>query len=150
MNDKSQIDFYFRKKLEWQEVFDKSEIINDAINKIRLLKESDIFSDVIILTKLSGCNDEERIKRELFSDSLPQTKVITLQFGLQKASVIPNPENHILIDDEKRNCDNWQSRDGTAILFSQDSQDLSNNIVSDLMDIPNTNGYKKLIKTRYF
>ena len=150
MNDKNQIDLFFRKKIDWQEVFDQSTIINDAINKLKMLKESDLFSDIIILTRLSGCNEEERIKRELFSDYLPGTRIITLQFGLYKASIVANPEKHILIDDEKRNCDNWQNNDGTAILFSLKEPDLDNNIVNDLMDIPNTNGVKKLLKTRYF
>lgn len=150
MSDKNQIDKYFRKEINWQDVFDNAKVINDAIRKVKVLKNSGVFSDVIILTKLSGCNNEERIKRELFGEYLPDTKVITLQFGLQKASIISTPEKHVLIDDEKRNCDNWQSHDGTAILFSQNSSDLDNNIVDDLMDIPNTEGVKKLLKTRYF
>ena len=150
MNDKHQIDQFFRTSINWNDVFERATIINDAIKKIKLLKESDIFSDIIILTRLSGCNDEERIKRELFHEYLPDTKIITLQFGLQKASIVARPKEHILIDDEKRNCDNWQSCEGTAILFSQENSDLDNNIVNDLMDIPNTEGVKRLLKTRNF
>lgn len=150
MNDKEEVDRYFRMGIDWKDVFERATVINDAINKIKLLKESNIFSDVVILTRLSGCNDEEKIKREIFGEYLPNTKIITLQFGLQKASIISRPDEHVLIDDEKRNCDNWQSRDGTAILFSQGNSDLSNNVVDDLMDIPKTEGVKRLLKTRNF
>ena len=148
MNNGNEIDYYFREKINWQDIFDKAVIINRSIDRIKELKKSDLFSDVIILTKISGNYDEERLKREIFKDYLPDVKVITLQFGLQKASIISNPENHILVDDEKRNCINWQQYNGTAVLFSPSQSDLKNNIVNDLIDIPNTKGYKKLLKTR--
>ena len=150
MHDRNQIDYYFREIIDWYEVFDKATIINNSIDKIKLLREKDIFLDIIILTKLSGNKHEEGLKREVFKSYLPDTKVITLPYKSQKTSVVSTPEDHILIDDEKRNCVNWQEHDGTAILFSQIYNDLDNDIVSDLMDVSNTHGYKKLIKARYF
>lgn len=149
MSDK-EIDYYFRKIIDWQDIIRKSTVINDSINKIKELKASGLFDDVIILTLLSGNYDEERLKRNKFEISLPDIKIITLQYGIQKSSILANPEKHILVDDKKSNCSNWQNSGGTAILFSQDENDLENNIINDLVDIPNTEGYKKLIKTRYF
>ena len=150
MSDGNQIDRYFREEINWIDIFDRATIINDSIGKIQLLRKSGIFDDVIILTKLSGGPHEERLKREIFGDYLPNTKVITLPFVVKKSSVISDPENHVLVDDEMRNCNDWQSKEGTAILFSKDIRDLNNNVVNDLIDIPNTNGVKKLLKTRYF
>lgn len=147
MNNKREIDYYFSHILNWNDIFSKATIINDSIDKIKLLKESNIFSDVIILTKLSGSYDEEGLKREIFRDYLPSTKVITLQFGLSKAGVV-NAQNNVLIDDELHNCNNWKDNNGVAILFSQKNADFRKNIVNDLLDIPNTKGVKKLLKTR--
>ena len=149
MNDKGEIDRYFKSFIDWREVFSKATFINDSIDKIRSLKESDIFSDVIILTKLSGGYHEEGLKRDLFSEYLPNTRIITLQFGLSKAGVVRAKDN-VLIDDEKRNCDNWKNNEGIAILFSKENKDLKHNVVNDLMDISNTKGVKKLLKTRNF
>ena len=124
--------------------------INNSVEKFNQLIESDIFSDIIILTNLSGRCDEEILKREIFGDILPKTRVITLQFGIPKSSVVAYPENHILVDDEIRNCEEWNKEDGAAVLFSQDTSDLENNVVNDLLDIPNTEKVKKLLKTRNF
>ena len=148
INDVVQRNYFFKYMVKWDEVFEQAEAINNSINKIKLLRESDIFSDIIILTRLSGGYDEERLKRELFKECLPDTKVITLQFDLEKAAVV-KAVNNVLIDDEERNCNNWKQYDGTAILFSED-KDLKHNVINDLMDIPKTKGVKKLLKTRNF
>ena len=150
MENHDEIDYYFRRIIDWHEVFKRSHVINNAIEKIKILKYSCDFDDVIILTKISGNYHEEGLKREIFNECLPMIKVITLQYGLQKALVVNNPSEHILVDDEKRNCLNWENYNGPAILFSRETIDLENNIVNDLLDIPYTKGYKKLIKTRYF
>ncbi len=145
LRDKREIDSYFRTKIDWCEVFDKAETINDSINKIKILKESGLFSDIIILTKLSGGYYEEGLKRQIFNELLPGIRVITLQFGLAKASVV-NAKNNVLIDDELRNCQNWNKEDGVAILFSQNMSDFEHDIVNDLMDIPHAFGAKRLLK----
>jgi len=149
MSNPNEIDYYFRRIIDWREVFANSKIINNAIDKIRLLKDSDLFSDVIILTKLSGNYYEEGLKRDIFRECLPDVKVITLQYGLTKALVV-NPKGNVLIDDELRNCNNWKNYDGIAVLFDLEANDLENDIVNDLLDIPNTIGVKKLFKTSKF
>lgn len=149
VNDAVQRNYFFKHLVEWDEVFEQAQTINNSINKIKLLRESDIFSDIVILTRLSGKCDEERLKRDLFKEYLPDTRVITLQFDLPKASVV-KAENNVLIDDEMHNCDNWKCNDGVAILFSEDERDLRHDVVNDLMDIPRTKGVKKLLKTRNF
>ena len=148
MTNRHEIDYYFRKVIDWNDVFDRAIIINNSIEKLKILKEGYDFQDVIILTSLSGNYKEAGLKREIFGDLLPGFKIITVQYGIPKALVVRNPEKHILVDDEKRNCDKWKLYNGTAILFSKEIIDVKHNIVNDLLDIPYTKGYKKLIKTR--
>lgn len=150
MQDRKQIDYFFREIIDWYEVFEKATVINNSIEKIKLLKEKDVFLDIMILTKISGNRHEEGIKREIFRDCLPDIKVITLPYLASKSSVVSKPSDHILVDDEKRNCVSWKGDNGTAILFSRNQIDLDNDIIDDLMDIPNTKGYHKLLRTRYF
>ena len=146
MSNGVEIDRYFRELLDWEEVYKKATIINDSIEKLKLFQESKIFQDVIILTKLSGNYHEERIKRDFLNIVLPSIKVITLQYGLAKSSVVKAIGN-ILIDDELKNCLSWKKSNGVAILFNQEMCDLENDIVSDILDIPNTSSVKKLMKT---
>lgn len=150
MEDRAEIDYYFRRIIDWRDVFKRAKVINNAIEKINILREGYDFKDVIILTSLSGNYHEEGLKREIFSENLPGIKVITVQYGIPKPLVVQNTERHILVDDEKRNCNKWEKHNGTAILFSREIMDLKNNVVNDLLDIPYTKGYKKLIKTRKF
>ena len=150
MTNRHEIDYYFRKVIDWEEIFRRSRVINNAIDKIQILKDSYDFEDVRILTSLSGGNNEEKLKRTIFGEQLPGVKVITVQYGIPKAVVIPDVYKSVLVDDEKRNCLKWEQHGGTAILFSREVMDLKHNVVNDLLDIPYTKGYKKLIKTRYF
>ena len=148
-NKRSEVDYYFKHMVDWNDIFSKAQFINNSIEKLKYLKESNIFKDVIILTKISGSIDEERLKRDLFKDVLPNVKVITLQYGLSKAVVV-SARNNILLDDELNNCKSWSKEDGVAILFSPDTENCDENIVSNIDDVINTNGVKKLLKTRYF
>ena len=149
MSNGNEIDYYFKKLIDWNEVFEKASFINNSIERIRYIKENNIFKDIIILTKLSGANHEERLKRDLFKEVLPGIKVITLQYGLPKGLVVPAKDN-ILVDDEIRNCKEWEKQNGTAILFSPYMSNLEKNIISNIGDVVNTEGAKRLLKTRNF
>ena len=146
MNDGNEIDYFFRRLLNWEEVYSKSVIINDAINKLLFLKKANIFQDIIVLTKLSGNYNEERIKRDFLYEVLPEISIITLQYGLKKSSVV-NPVGNILLDDETRNCIQWNDANGTAVLFNNRVIDYENDIINDILDITKTNGVKKLMKS---
>ena len=148
ISNRKEVDSFFKKLIDWNEVFDKSAFINNSVEKIKYIKELNIFKDVIILTKLSGGYDEERLKRDLFYEVLPNIKVITLQYGLSKGVVV-NAKDNILVDDEIGNCKNWEKEGGISILFSPYMVNLEDNIISDLADVQNTSGVKKLLKTRY-
>ena len=85
-NNKTNVNFFF-KNVDWKTLFERACELNNAIEKIKLIKESNYYKDVIILTKLSGNYYEEGIKRAIFDALLPNVQVITLQFDLKKNSV---------------------------------------------------------------
>ena len=147
INDRRQTDLFFKSLINWNEVFSRAKVINGAIEKLRYIKDSGAFKDVIILTKLSGGYHEEGLKRALFNKTLPNIKVITLQYGLNKGLVV-KAKGNILVDDEIGNCEKWQDEEGIPILFSPYVCNPENDIISDLEDLSKANGVKKLLKTR--
>ena len=149
MNNHREVDKYFR-ELDWRDIFKEAKVINNAFERIEELKRSNLFSDVVILTGLSGSYYEEGMKRDIFHMYLPGTRVITAQRGIPKALVAPHHENSILVDDEEKNCDSYKKYDGHAILFSEDILDLDNDAINDLGYVSETNEYKELVKTRNF
>ncbi len=148
ITDNRKVDYFFR-STSWELLLENSIIINDAINKIKLLKEKQIYKDVIILTKLSGNYTEERLKRETFKLLLPGMKVITLQRDYDKAFVVSS-SNNILVDDEEKNIISWKKNGGIGIRFISNLSDFENDIINDLEDIENTKGMKLLRKTRNY
>ena len=149
IQNRSEVDYYFKRKIDWNQIFARATFINNSIEHLKKLIEEDYFKDIVILTKLSGSIDEERLKRDLFKEILPNIRVVTLQYGLNKALVVP-AKNNILLDDEIKNCKEWEKENGIAILFSPYMSSYDSNVISSISDVPNTKEVKKLIKTRNF
>ena len=126
---------FFFVNADWNLLFNNGGIINDAINKIKIINDSKIFQEVIILTKLSGNYFEEMIR------------VITLPVAYNKSSIV-NAKGNILIDDEFKNVKDWINHEGIGIWFLQEKSDLDNDIIDDIMDVHNTSSVKEYIKTR--
>lgn len=145
IKNKDLVNKFFR-NTNWNYLINHSIIINDAIEKIKTIKNNNLYQDVIILTKLSGNYDEERLKREIFLKLLSNIKVITLPRDYNKALVVPSM-NNILVDDESKNINSWNNYGGIGIKFTKDIIDLENNIINDLNDIENTSKVKILRKT---
>jgi hypothetical protein len=150
MNNRNEVDYFFRKVIDWNEVFRRVQIINDGPEKLKILKESGLFKDVVIATGICGNYSEEGLKRIFFGDILPGMRVITIQYGIPKALAVPKAYESILVDDEPRNGVKWEKYGGEAVLFIPNHSNLEKNIISDILDVPNTQAYKKLIKTRNF
>ena len=144
--DSKIVDDFFR-NIDWQNLMNQSEIINNSINKIKLLQDSNLYKDIIILTKLNGNYYVEKVKRDTFDILLPKIKVLTLPLSYSKASIV-NAKNNILVDDELRNIKLWNNAGGIGIQFIKDTIDFDHNIINDLSDIEKTSGVKILRKTR--
>ena len=149
MNDQLEKNYYFREVLDWREIFRYAKPINNSTERIMELKESGLFEDVKALTALCGAKYEESCKYERYGIDLPGIEVITVSMYVPKSSVI-NPRNSILVDDSWRNCIDIIKHGGVGIRFVEGHCNLKQNIINDLGDIPETEGVKRLIRTRYF
>lgn len=148
LSNHDEIDNYF-KKINWVNLMQKSEIINNSIDKIKEIEKSKLYKEIIILTKLSGSYYEEKVKRDTFNILLPKINIITLPRSYDKALVV-NPKNHILVDDEDKNIHSWNNNGGIGIKFTKSISNPGIDIINDLNDIENTKGVKLLRKTRFF
>ncbi len=145
--NRREVDYFFTHSVDFEKLFNRSRIINDSVDKVKYLQACNEFQEVCILTKLSGNYGEERVKRGFLHDNLSEIRVITLAYNLFKDCVV-NAEGNILVDDEMRNITRWNNARGIGIHFLQGECDLKHDIVSDLIDIVNTDGAKRLLKTR--
>ena len=48
MSNSKMIDYYFREKIDWNELFSKAMVINESIDKIKKLNDLRIFRQIII------------------------------------------------------------------------------------------------------
>lgn len=133
--------------IDWNMLIERAGVINDAINKIKVINELNLFKEVVILTKTSGNLYEEGIKRKFFGEVLPSIRVITVDFNANKDEVV-DPVNNILVEDSVNNATRWNNAGGIGILFVKEKQDYENDIIDDLSDLIKTNGVKKLLRTR--
>ena len=47
IRNREEVDRYFREFIDWKELINKAEVINNATGKLRYMKSSNIFVDVI-------------------------------------------------------------------------------------------------------
>ena len=149
MQDQLEKNYYFREVLDWREIFKYAKPINNSIERIMELKESGIFEDVKGLTALCGAKYEESCKYERYDRDLPGIEVITVSMHVPKSSVI-NPRNSVLIDDSWFNCYDMNKNGGVGVKFVQGQCNLKQNIINDLGDVTETEGVKRLLRTRNF
>ena len=152
IKDDDAITEYF-KYCDWNKLIETGGIINDSIEKIKILAESESFNTVQIATH--RCSYLEGvIKTEKFKKLLPNIKTVTIPKKIPKHYAVP-AEGHILIDDAKHKIIDWVNAGGIGILFTEKVDHLiypfeSNNnyfITNDLLDALVVN---KLIKDKTF
>lgn len=123
----------FFEYLDWKEILYSSKEINFSVSKIEKLKNK---YNIKILTHVSSINEmieKTNFIRKKFTD-------IDIIFAPKKVdkNFVVNAKNNILIDDSKKNIDNWNRNNGIGILFGQDGildlLDLENNIRGDNND----------------
>ncbi len=130
---------------DWNVLIYEAGIINNAIIKIKKIIDSNIFSNVIILTKLSGNLDEEKIKRILFGKLLPNVEVITVNFYANKDEIV-DPINNVIVEDSVNNAKRWIAAGGVGVYFVKENPNLEKDTINDLSDICNTKSVKRLLK----
>ena len=156
VNTKSDEDITnFFKNADWNYLMDQGGIINNSIENIKILSESNSFNSVNVATH--RCSYIEGVvKTERFKKLIPNVKIITIPKKIGKHFAVP-AINHILIDDAKSKITDWIKAGGIGILFSKEVDHLiypnelgDNNyfITNNLLDTLEVNDYlNKNIKT---
>ena len=113
-NQKEVRDYY--KNLDWIQLLKKSKVINNSIECIEKIIESEKF-EISILTHVNSLHEAvEKIKfiRKYFKD----ITIIPVPRELSKTEMV-HVEDSILIDDYAGNLQEWQEKGGIAIRFSE-------------------------------
>lgn len=104
--------------LDWKQVIDKSLPINNSLQELKELYESNLF-EVSVLTH---CNSEYEAmsKTNLIDKHIPGLNVIPVYRPLRKDEAV-NPKGSILIDDYGKNLETWEEFGGIGVKFSIDN-----------------------------
>lgn len=117
--------------INWNELLKISPVINDSINCIKKIIESERF-DVTILTHVHSKHEIEE-KINFIKKEIPAIKIITCPKRIDKCDFV-NPINAILIDDYIENLEKWQAKGGISIKFSDKNKENSNFIIITKLD----------------
>lgn len=104
--------------IDWNNILDNSEIINDAIEILKRTRE-----DVAILTKIHSMENEGTAKIRKLRNLGVTSSVYLAPYTLKKTDIV-NPIGNILIDDTVHNLDDWNSKGGIPIFFNKDGSDI--------------------------
>lgn len=133
INDSTEVQNFYR-NLDWDEFIILSGEIDNSINKIKKLIESDLF-DIKILTHVNS--DKESIaKNNYFNRVIPGVEVISVSKGIEKADVV-DPNGAILVDDFLPNLEYWEKKGGISVKFSDSGRECQYITITDLLDLLN-------------
>ena len=148
LNNQDAITEYF-KYCDWKKLIQIGGQINNSIEKIKILQESNCFNTVNVATHRCSYT-EGVIKTDIFKALIPNVKIITIPKKIGKHFALP-ANNHILIDDAKDKVIDWIKHGGIGILFLESvdrliyPNEFDNEyfITNDLLDIFKINDYYK-------
>lgn len=126
-NPEEIVDFY--RNLDWNEIIKVSEPINDSINRIKDIINSDLY-DVSILSHVVTI-EEANGKREFLNKNLPGINLIAVDRDKNKCDVV-DCKNAILVDDYMGNLELWHKKGGIPIKFSDKGKEYDFMSISDL------------------
>lgn len=113
----------FFEKLDWKKILYSAKEINLSISKIEKLKNK---YNIKILTHVSSLNEMVE-KSNFIRNKFTDIDIIFVPKKLDKNFIV-NAKNNILIDDSKKNIENWNANGGIGILFGKDG-------ISNLLDL---------------
>ena len=135
-------DFY--SQLDWDYILSISKPINDSINNIRKIVDSNLY-EVYVLSHVVT-KEEEIGKRKFLNDNIPGLEIITVPRDIEKCDVV-DPKNAILVDDYMGNLELWEAKGGIPIKFSDNGKSYNIKSISRLdILIDDYNDIKKLNK----
>lgn len=116
ITNQDKITEYF-KKVNWNYLIEQGGILNDSIQKLEILMDSQEFERVEVATHRCSYN-EGVVKTNDLKTRIPNLKVTTIPKKIEKHYALKAQDN-ILIDDAKEKIINWINDGGIGILFSQ-------------------------------
>ena len=106
---------HFFINLDWENLIKLSEPINNSIDFLKQLIESDLY-DVTILTHVNS-KKEINVKQKYLDEVIPGIDVIYVNKKDNKCDVVAC-KNTILVDDFTGNLDLWHAKGGIPVKFS--------------------------------
>ena len=110
----------FYKSLDWNIFLHECSPINNSIENIRKLIDSNLY-DVAILTHVLSAN-EQLAKQEYLNEFLKGVELIPVTKPTPKWTIV-DCQNAILVDDYSENLKEWQEHGGIPIKFSEKNKE---------------------------
>jgi len=105
----------YYENVDWEEFIKETPQINDSINCIKKIYESNKFN-VSILTHVTTL-DEAQAKINYLRKSIKEITIIPVPRKISKTKMV-NVNNAILIDDYTGNLKEWEENGGISVRFS--------------------------------
>ena len=105
----------YYQKLDWNELLKLCSPINNSIDHLKKLMESNLY-DICILTHVYK-EEEIREKQKFIDENIPGINVIYVNKKDNKCDVV-DCQSAILVDDFMGNLDLWEEKGGIPIKFS--------------------------------
>jgi len=110
----------FFRNLDWKHLLEVAPVLNDSINCIKKILDSNKF-DVSILTHVNS-KQEGMEKIKFIEDRIKGLEVIPCPKEIEKCDYV-KPLNCILVDDYSQNLKLWQEKGGIAVKFSDNNKE---------------------------
>ena len=108
----------FFEKLDWFQLLEESQIINNAIDYI--LEGQEKNKQIAILTKIHTLI-EMQAKVDIIRKHKVAVPILFVPPHVKKSSIYLPNNGEILIDDSIKNLTDWETHGGTSIYFNEDS-----------------------------
>jgi uncharacterized protein (DUF1499 family) len=122
----------FYQDLDWNEVLEKAEPINNSWNAIQKIINSEKFN-VAILTHITSISEAEA-KVKLIRNYLPNITIIPVPKSISKTKMI-DAKNAILVDDYVYNLEEWKEASGIGVRFDLDMDGKGFPVIDHLDDL---------------
>ncbi len=107
-------------KIDWEELIEDTTDINDSINAIKKLKNSNKFN-ISILTHVNSLK-EAKAKIKYLDSMVPDLTIIPVPKDISKTKMTQT-SNAILVDDFSGNLKEWEEQGGIGVKFTRYKED---------------------------
>ena len=110
----------FFRNLDWKHLLEVAPVLNDSINCIKKILDSNKF-DVSILTHINS-KQEGMEKIKFIENRIEGLEVIPCPKEIEKCDYV-KPLNCILVDDYSQNLKLWQEKGGISVKYSDNNKE---------------------------